>query len=348
MRYRKVGTSDFSVSEISLGTGDTAGGIVYGSPHEQIELVSRALALGVNLFDCSPDYGKGLGEANLGRVLKELRANEAKVITKVEIMPEEFAAGRVGAKIKQSVDDSLLRLQRNDVDVIMLHNPVRLTRDPSVRVWMHLTPDDVLNLVMPALQQVKAAGKARLLGLACESSETAAVYPLLATREFEIINAWYNLANPTAALTMKGFPPKDDYTGLFDAALEFGAGVAVIRPLAGGALTDAILDRGSDGRHALSRGYYRDNPGALAPELERGRRFKVLSRAGQTLSAAAYRYVIAHPAVCTVIGGFSSPAQLEESAQASDAGPLSAEDMAHVSTIHARGFLHDFGNTAEN
>jgi aryl-alcohol dehydrogenase-like predicted oxidoreductase len=327
------------VPEIALGTGDTAGGLVYGTPRQQLELVEHALRLGVNLFDCSPDYGKGLGEANLGRVLKEIGATDAKIITKLEIMPEDFSTGRVGDKIKQSVNDSLLRLQRHDVDVIMLHNPVRLIRDPSVRVWMRLTPEDVLDLVLPALQAIKAAGKARFLGLACETSAPAAVRTLLATREFAMINAWYNLANPTASTPMEGFAPEDDYAGLFQAALEFGVGVAVIRPLAGGALTDAILDRGSEGRHDLSRGYYRDNPGALSPEIERGRRFKPLSRAGQPLSAAAYRYIIAHPAVCTVIGGFSTAGQLQESADASDAGPLSAEDLAIVNRIHAQGFL---------
>ena len=85
MRHRQVGASPLKVSEIALGTGDTAGGMVYGSsPAAARDLVDKALALGVDLFDCSPDYGKGLGEANLGRVLKEIGAPDAKLITKVE------------------------------------------------------------------------------------------------------------------------------------------------------------------------------------------------------------------------------------------------------------------------
>jgi aryl-alcohol dehydrogenase-like predicted oxidoreductase len=72
MRYRTIGGGALTLSEIALGTGDTAGGIIYGAPAEQRRLVERALELGVTLFDCSPDYGKGLGEANLGRVLREL------------------------------------------------------------------------------------------------------------------------------------------------------------------------------------------------------------------------------------------------------------------------------------
>lgn len=339
MKYRKVGHWPLEVSEIALGTGDTAGGIVYGSPAQQRSLVETALSLGINLFDCSPDYGKGLGEANLGRVLKEVGARDALIITKVEIMPEEVVTGRIGDKVKQSVNDSLLRLQRDHVDVVMLHNPVRLVRNPNIRVWMRLTPEDVLDEVLPALLDVRNAGKTRFLGLACEASETAAVRPLLATREFAMVNAWYNLANPTGALAMQGFAPEDDYAGLFDLCVTNGASVAVIRPLAGGALTDAILDRGPSGRHDLSRGYYRDNPGALEPEIDRGRRFKFLSRPGRTLSEAAYRYILQHPAVCTVIGGFSDPAHLIEADRASDAGPLDARDLEAIAAIHAKGFL---------
>ncbi|MFM9885974.1 MAG: aldo/keto reductase, partial [Burkholderiales bacterium] len=62
MRYRKVGTSALEVSEIALGTGDNAGAMVYGTAKQQLALVAAALEAGVNLFDTSPDYGKGLGE----------------------------------------------------------------------------------------------------------------------------------------------------------------------------------------------------------------------------------------------------------------------------------------------
>lgn len=339
MRRRRVGKWPLEVSEIALGTGDTAGGIVYGLPQQQRRLVERALELGINLFDCSPDYGKGLGEANLGRVLGELGvSDEALIITKVEIMPEELETGRASAKVEQSIEDSLLRLQRTHVDVLMLHNPVRLKRNPDVRVWMRLTPDDVMNEILPALQRVRDAGKTRFLGLACETSETQAVSPLLATGEFAMVNAWYNLTNPTAATQMAGFPPEEDYSGLFDLVSANGAAVAVIRPLAGGALTDSIIDRGAEGRHDLSRGYYRQNPRFLEPEIDRGRRFKFLSKEGQTLSEASYRYILAHPAVCTIIGGFSDNIHIDEAARAADKGPLSAAELEKIRRLHQEGF----------
>ena len=158
MRYRTAGRLP-RLSEIAFGTGDTAGGIIYGTPNHQRALVEKALELGVNLFDCSPDYGKGLGEANLGRVLRDIGAADVHIITKVEIMPED--TGRIRDRVRESVNDSLLRLQRDHVDVVMLHNPCQAKRNPSVRVWMPVSPDDVLDEVLPALRAVQEKNRAR-------------------------------------------------------------------------------------------------------------------------------------------------------------------------------------------
>jgi len=346
MRYRKVGRHPLEVSEISVGTGDNAGGMVYGSTREQHELVENALELGVNLFDCSPDYGKGCGEVNLGRVLQELGATDAKIITKVEIMEEDL--GRIAQKVSDSIDDSLLRLRREKVEVAMLHNPVRMVRNPAVRRWMRLTPEDVLDAVLPALVKAREAGKCDYLGLACESADTKAVTPIIETGEIALINTWFNLTNPTAARAMEGYPEQQDYAGLFALVEKHGGAVSVIRPLAGGALTDAFVNRGIAARHELSRGYYRENPELLLPEIERAKRFAFLRRPGeQTLSMAAYRYALSFPMVATIVGGFSDLAQLKDAVDASELGPLSAEELTAVEQVHAQGFQADqFGQVA--
>jgi aryl-alcohol dehydrogenase-like predicted oxidoreductase len=57
MQYRQVGSTDLRVSEIGFGTGDNAGLMVLASHEQRREAVRRALELGVNYFDTSPDYG---------------------------------------------------------------------------------------------------------------------------------------------------------------------------------------------------------------------------------------------------------------------------------------------------
>lgn len=336
MKYRRLGRSGLELSEVAFGTGDNAGGIVYGTPAHQRALVERALELGVTTFDCSPDYGKGLGEANLGRVLKELGADPI-VITKVEIMPEDF--GRMGERVRESLRDSLLRLGRDHVDVFMLHNPIRHTREPQIRLWTPLTPRDVLDEILPAMVALRDAGLTRVLGVACEAAEPSAVREVAASGELGMINAWFNLANPSAARPVTGLAPRDRYDGLFDVAREFDLGVVVIRPLAGGALTGPILERGNSGRHELSRGYLRDQPDVFAPELERGRRFAALHRPGvQTISETGLRYILGMQPVTSVVGGFSDVAQLDEAALAVERGPLGEADAAAIETIFTTGF----------
>jgi aryl-alcohol dehydrogenase-like predicted oxidoreductase len=325
-----------SISEVGFGTGDNAGGLVYAETAQQIALVERALELGVNFFDSSPDYGKGLGEANLGRILRDLRAHDAMIATKVEIMPEEMH--RIGDKVEQSINDSLLRLRRDHVHFLLLHNPSRSVPDPSIRVWTPLPPEVILGEVVPAMQRARQAGKVGRLGLACERADSASVRTLLDTGLFSLAHMWFNLANPSPARTVEGLPANETYDGFFAAARDNGVGVGIIRPLAGGALTSAIAHQGAQGRHPVSGGYYRDHPEQLEPERARGAGFVGLDRADRPLSAAALSYVLSRPEVTTVVGGFSDVAHLEEAASVSDTPALSADELAEIDRLHDAGF----------
>jgi aryl-alcohol dehydrogenase-like predicted oxidoreductase len=334
MQQRRLGKSGLELSAIAFGTGDNAGGIIFGTPEQQRALVERALSLGITTFDCSPDYGKGLGEANLGRVLRELGHPKVVVITKVEVMPEHF--GRIRERVHESLNDSLMRLGLDRVDVFMLHNPVRERNDTSIRQWTPLTPVQVIENVLPAFREIRAAGKAAHFGLACEAAETSAVRTVLATGEISMINAWFNITNPSASTPIGGLPERERYDGLFAAAEAAQAGVVVIRPLAGGALTGPILQHSHAGRHDLSRGYLRDQPQVFEPEIERGRRFAFLHRPPeQTISEAAYRFILSDPRVTSLVGGFSEPAHLEEAARAVDRGPLSPADTAKIAEVYS-------------
>ena len=93
MKYRRLGKTSLDVSEISFGTGDNAGLMMNAPEAERLRSFERALELGINYFDTSPDYGKGRAEENLGAAFKRYAGQAKKplhVSTKVEIMPEDF------------------------------------------------------------------------------------------------------------------------------------------------------------------------------------------------------------------------------------------------------------------
>lgn len=343
MRYRRLGKTGLEVSEISFGTGDNAGLMMNAPEAERLRSFERALELGINYFDTSPDYGKGRAEENLGAALKTFQGRTTKplyVCTKIEIMPEDF--GDIAGKIVRSTEASLKRLQLDCIDVLMIHNPPRLSRNPEAAFWRPMTPEDFLGPGLEGLEKMRAAGKARFTGFTCENSEPAAVKPLLSTGHFDAINCWYNMVNPTAGIVMpsgvKYGPTYDNYDGIITHAGACDVGVAVIRPLSGGALTPQALDAGEHGRHPFAGGMYTRNPASFRPETLRGRAFGFLHKPPRTLPVAGYQFALSHNSVSTVVGGFSDFAQLEETVAAASFPPLSAEEMQQVQAVYARNF----------
>lgn len=338
MRYRTIGKDPLTLSEIAFGTGDNAGTMVHGSSKQQIDLVAHALEQGINLFDTSAAYGKGAAEVNLGRVLADLGAKDAHVTTKAFIPQHDFS--RIGEKITESLNDSLFRLRRDCVDILLLHNPIRSKPNPENPLIMAMTPQDALDAALPAMVKAREAGKCRMLGLACDESETATVIPVMDSGEFSMINFTYNLANPTAARHVDGVPDSINFEGLFEAAERHDAWVAVVRPLAGGALAGNILDQGLDGVHELSRGYFRMLPQVHEPMIRTAKKFGFLHRPPeQTLAMAAYRYILMQPRVATVIGGFSEIDHMKDALAAMEAGALSNADIEQIKFVLDQG-LH--------
>lgn len=339
MKYRPLGNTGLQVSEISFGTGDNAGLMVSGTEQQQTDAVTKALELGVNYFDTSPDYGKGKAEINLGRILKKLGAKPI-VTTKVEVMPPDL--GDIESKVDRSIDESLARLGMTSVDIVMIHNAPRLTRNPDAAYWTPLVPDDYLGPSLRALERARKAGKVKFFGFSTEHAQPAATVPLLESGKFHVVNMWFNLVNPTAGMDVPDGPQYgddyEDYGGILNAAGKAGVGTAIIRPLDGGALAPAVVSGGVHNRHPLSGGVYTRRPEVFAPEVARGRAFGFLHLPERSLPKAAFAFILANPNVSTVIGGFSDQAQFEELVACSGAPPLAASELERVRDVYRNNF----------
>jgi len=339
VQYRTIGNTGIKVSEIGFGCGDNAGLIVRATTKERQHGVGRALDLGVNYFDTSPDYGKGLSEANLGRVFRALRKRPI-ISTKVEIMPgdeDDLAAACV-----RSVDASLRRLGMDFVDIVEIHNAPHRLRNFDISGWVHLQAEDYLgpNGCLAGLERLQRQGKVRCFGFACEHAEAPAVKQLLDTGRFSLINVWYDLLNPTAGWpAVPGMQVDTDYQQIIGHAQSVGCGAAVIRPLAGGTLTDVAVKGGS--RHAYAGGGLSRNVETYQQMVAQALSMAFLSQEGRhTLAQAAIRFILMHPGVCSVLGGFSDVAQVEEMIACSGAGPLSEENMVQLEMVWRSNFGH--------
>jgi aryl-alcohol dehydrogenase-like predicted oxidoreductase len=114
MEQRRFGRTGLNVSLLGFGSGNVGGLMIRGEPADQERAVARAVELGINYFDTAQMYGNGESERNLGRVFNALKP-DAYIGTKVRLPPTE--PGRIGAAIDASLEASLRRLQREQVDL---------------------------------------------------------------------------------------------------------------------------------------------------------------------------------------------------------------------------------------
>jgi L-glyceraldehyde 3-phosphate reductase len=336
--YRRIPDTTLRLSEIGFGCGGNAGLMVRGDPDEQLRVVARALELGVNYFDTAPDYGDGAAERNLGSILRTL--GQRPVITsKVEIRRNNL--DDIAGHVVRSCEESLKRLGVGHLDVLQIHNgPVANPPLPENGSYRHLALKDFLRPggALDGLHRLKSAGKIAYAGFVCRGADADEVRELLRTGQFHLVNVSYTLVNPTAGLPRTSHVIADpDYGGVINDAGKQGVGCAVFSPLAGGYLTDAHLDGAPI--HRLARPH--DPQSANVQRIdERARLVRFLAAEnGVTLAQAAYRFILMHEHVTTVIGGFSSQEQMQETIRVSGMGPFRAEEMARLQTVWSDGRL---------
>lgn len=336
MQYRTMGATGLSVSEIAFGCGGTAGLMVRGSFEEQVRAAARAIELGVNYFDESPDYGDGVSESNLGRVIRELGVRPI-IDTKVEVRSDNL--DDIAGHVERSVDESLRRLGVDWVDIVQIHNgPVATKPDLRGRAYNILWIEDYLrpNGALEGLQRILRDGKTRYIGFICRGNDGRQVRELIDTGAFHLINLVYNLFNPSAgARSVPGLQVGADFGGVVDYAAAHGVGVAVYNPLAGGLLTDNTLLGGD--AHPLAGARGRESE-AFQANVRRAKSLSFLSRADRTMAQAAKRFILDHPGVTTVLGGFSGIEHLEEAVPASGAPRLTEEEMARIEMVWRANF----------
>ena len=321
MEQRPLGSTGLTVSALGFGCGAVGGLMVGGDPAEQRKAVSRALDAGINYFDTAAQYGDGLSEQHLGEVMRDLGTWARVVVgTKVRLRPEDVA--NPGQAIRASLEASLRRLGRDDVDIFHLHNPIGLTRSEGGALELRT----VLGEVVAGLGKVVEAGLARHVGFTGLGDSTA-VREVVVTDPFETVQAYFNVLNPSAGFTGHS-GGQQDFEGLIDTAARAGRGVIVIRVLAAGALAAEPVraPNAGDPGAGLAGG------SSYPKDLERAQQLRALATDLQLESPVelALRFGLSKKGVSTVLVGYSSLAQLDEAIRFAERGPLSADAIRRV------------------
>lgn len=327
MQLRVFGRTGLKLSVLGFGCGAVGGIMVRGDPADQERTVARALAAGVNYFDTAVQYGDGESEKNLGRVLQRLKPTGVTVGTKVRLPPGDF--GRIADAVTTSLEGSLARLRLERVDIFHLHNAITATGGGSA-----LSARQVLDDVVPAFERLRQQGKIRFLGITAVG-DTAALHQVIDARAFDSAQIVYNMLNPSAAEALPRNYPAQDYGRLFDHTTAAGVGVVGIRVLAGGALS------GSAERHPIASPAPEPIGSAMSydADLDRARRLIPLVKEGfaSSLTEAATRFALSHPAMGTLLVGMATPQQFEDALAAVQKGPLPQAALDRLSALR-QGF----------
>lgn len=306
---RPLGRSGVEVPLVGFGCGGSARLMVGDDSAEQQRAVSAAFDEGIDYFDTAPAYGNGRSEINLGRALRA-DGRPAIVLTKVVLSAEQLSDVR--GSVLASVEASLGRLQRDRVDVVLLHNRVAYKRSEQqiVGVGPLLGLDDVTGPggVLEAFGELMSAGTTTACGITAFGGEQPAVDEVLATGVPTVINAAFSVLEPSSGLHVPP-PGGDDHGQVIDRAAASGAGVLAIRVLGNGQLLEGVAPKAE---HVL-------------PLRELARR---LGRGDPYLGCV--RFALSKPGVSSLVLGFSEEAHVHAAAQAVRQEPLSEAELQEV------------------
>ncbi|MEV6720061.1 aldo/keto reductase [Streptomyces xanthochromogenes] len=311
MRYRELGRSGLSVSEIGYGAwGIGESSWVGATEDESVRALHRAIDLGVNFIDTARGYGES--ERIVGRVVRE-RATGSKdtvrVATKVPpkngVWPApsgiDPARAFPGSHIRESLETSLRASGLERFDLLQFH------------VWS----DDWVGRGdwLETIDDLKREGTIGLFGVSVNDHRPDTALALVRSGAVDSVQVIYNVFDQS---------PTDE---LFPACEEHGVGVVVRVALDEGGLTgsitaDTTFPQG-DWRHRYFKG---DRPAQV--ERRVAAIVDDLGIAPDEIAETALRFVLSSPAVSTVIPGMRSVRNVERNTALSDGRTLTAEQLA--------------------
>jgi 1-deoxyxylulose-5-phosphate synthase len=317
LEYRSLGRSGLRVSSVGLG-GNNFGraGTATETQEGTDSVVSAALDAGVNLIDTADGYGGqyGLSETLLGNALRGHR-DEVVVATKFGHASMSSPIPSWGARgsrryLRIAVEGSLRRLQTDWIDLYQLHTP-----DPE-------TPIDE---TITALDDLVREGKVRYIGhsnlAGWQIAEAEFVARELGAHRFISAQNEYNLLSRGAEAEV------------LPAVRHLGLGFLPFFPLQNGLLTGKFRrdERPADTRIMRQRRYLVDD--APWDVLDEYRAFA--EARGLTMLEATFGWMLAQPAMTSVIAGATRPEQIRDNAAAGGRWKPTPDELAEISELFA-------------
>jgi aryl-alcohol dehydrogenase-like predicted oxidoreductase len=307
MRYRTLGRLGWEISEVGYGMWGIAGGPggFTGADYDTApECLDLAVELGCNFFDTAQAYGRGISEQMLGALLARHPGRRLYVATKIPPKNMEWPPGRDDTLdhvfppdyLRDSTYKSLENLGISRIDLLQLH------------VWEDRWAKD--ERWQEALGELKREGVIDAVGISVNRWEPANCLAALDTGLVDVIQVIYNIFDQA---------PEDE---LFSRVQRDGIGVIARVPFDEGTLAGAITadSRWPDGDWRNT--YF--GPENLGPSVEHLARLTDDVAGRMPLPELALRFILASPAVSTVIPGMRTTGHVRANIGVSDGAALDA------------------------
>jgi aryl-alcohol dehydrogenase-like predicted oxidoreductase len=315
MKYRPLSGTGVFVSELCLGAmsfgGEGPAWKAIGALDQKTvtELCHRALDAGINFVDTANMYAYGESESLVGKALEGRRAGvilATKVRGRMGEGVNEVGLSRV--HIFQQIEASLKRLRTDHVDLYQIHS---------------FDPFTDLSETLRALDDLVRAGKVRYIG--CSNLAAWQVMKALGLSrqhglaEFRTTQNYYSLAG------------RDLERELVPMISDQKLALLVWSPLAGGFLSGKFTREGAEEGSRRTKFDF--------PPLDKDRAYKIVdvlkgigSRHQASVAQTALAWVLAQPAVTTVVIGVKSLAQLDDNLGAVDL-TLAPEELGALDEV---------------
>lgn len=337
---RPVGQTGLTLPVFGFGSAHL--GELYSRVPEAVSRATLEAAWqgGVRYYDTAPWYGRGLAEHRVGGFLRTCDRSDFIVSTKVGrtlIRPADPATfdrapwtGGLNFDIRfdytrdgilRSYEQALQRLALDRIDALVVHDLDAACHTPAALYLQHRR--DLQTSGMKALQELKAAGDIRAIGIGINTNEAFEAVAPEVDPDFLLVAMPYTLADQDSL-----------ERGMAD-CLRRGISVVIGAPYASGIL---VTGSGSGANYAYSAAS--DAVQAKIRGIE-----EVALAHDVAVPAAALQFVLAHPAVVSVIPGAAHPDQVR-----ANIGHLQAEipasfwaDLKAANLIAATAPVPDHG-----
>jgi len=280
----KLKRSDLEVTRLSLGTAPLGGLFKSVSDADGEALLNSALEIGINYFDTAPQYGHGVAEIRVGKVLQStklpyvIETKVGRILQKVEnaelfpwfpdaprdVMPIfDYSADG----IKRSFNESLERMGLDHLDIVLMHDAEEHIKE-------------AIENAFPVLAQYRSQGLIKAVGIGINYVEPALEIMKNTDLDIALIAGRYTLLDQIA------------HNELFPYALAHNIDITM-----GGVLNSGVL------ANPVAGATYNYLPASDEIISRAARIGNFLKERNIPLISAALQFPLRHPAVTSVLTG---------------------------------------------